>query len=46
MFFLENLIANLKIKSNGWFHMLFGWGIRNVMIHGQGYYDIEIEALI
>jgi hypothetical protein len=35
--------SGIRLKE---INVIFGWGIRNVMIHGQGYLDIEIEALI
>jgi hypothetical protein len=35
--------SGIRLKE---INVIFGWGIRDVMIHGQGYLDIKIEALI
>jgi hypothetical protein len=35
--------SGIRLKE---INVIFGRGIRDVMIHGQGYLDIEIEALI
>lgn len=35
--------SGIRLKE---INVIFGWGIRDVMIHGQGNWDIELEALI